>query len=106
MSTVKGLRWRNTPRLAAYMDAVAAGERPARESEPLSDETVMRERLMLGLRLDEPVRLADVRGAIDEQALARLERLELVETVGSVHAADVAWAAPGRWSHCRVACLH
>jgi putative oxygen-independent coproporphyrinogen III oxidase len=83
VSTVSGLRWRNTPRIAAYVEAIAAGERPARESEPLSDETVIRERLMLGLRLDEPVRLADVREAIDEQALARLKRLDLVETSAS-----------------------
>jgi oxygen-independent coproporphyrinogen-3 oxidase len=83
VSTVSGLRWRNTPRIAAYVEALAAGERPARESEPLSDETVVRERLMLGLRLDEPVRLADVRQAIDDQALARLRRLELVETSAS-----------------------
>jgi oxygen-independent coproporphyrinogen-3 oxidase len=83
VSTVNGLRWRNAPRLAAYIEAAAAGERPARESEPLSDETVMRERLMLGLRLDEPVPLADVEGAIDPEALARLKRLELVETAGS-----------------------
>jgi putative oxygen-independent coproporphyrinogen III oxidase len=83
VSTVNGLRWRNAPRLAAYIEAAAAGERPARESEPLSDETVMRERLMLGLRLDEPVLLADVEGAIDREALARLKRLELVETAGS-----------------------
>jgi oxygen-independent coproporphyrinogen-3 oxidase len=82
VSTVSGLRWRNTPRLAGYIEAAAAGERPAREFEPLSDETVMRERLMLGLRLDEPVRLADVREAIDDQALARLRRLELVEMAG------------------------
>ena len=83
VSTVDRLRWRNTPRLAAYIDAVAAGERPARETEPLSDETVMRERLMLGLRLDEPLRLSDVNEAIDTDALARLRRLELVETAGS-----------------------
>jgi putative oxygen-independent coproporphyrinogen III oxidase len=83
VSTVSGLRWRNTPRLAAYIEAAAAGERPARAFEPLSDETVMRERLMLGLRLDEPVRLADVRGAIDDQALARLRQLELVAMAGS-----------------------
>ena len=30
---------------------------------------------MLGLRLDEPLALADVGGVVDEQALARLERL-------------------------------
>jgi putative oxygen-independent coproporphyrinogen III oxidase len=83
VSTVGGLRWRNTPRLAAYIDAVAAGARPARETEPLSDETVMRERLMLGLRLDEPVQLDDVKEAIDAAALARLKRLDLVETAGS-----------------------
>ena len=78
-----GLRWRNTPRLSAYIDAVTAGERPAREAEPLSDEIIMRERLMLGLRLDEPMQLADVTEAIDADALARLMRLDLVETAGS-----------------------
>jgi oxygen-independent coproporphyrinogen-3 oxidase len=83
VSTVDGLRWRNTPRLASYVAALEAGERPAREAEPLSDEVALRERLMLGLRLDEPMRLEDVGAAIDEAALARLERLELVETSGS-----------------------
>ena len=44
----------------------------------------MRERLMLGLRLDEPAAaVADVNEAIDADALARLKRLELVETAGS-----------------------
>jgi putative oxygen-independent coproporphyrinogen III oxidase len=83
VSTVTGLRWRNTPRLSAYIDAVAAGERPARETEPLSEEIVMRERLMLGLRLDEPMQLADVTEAIDADGLTRLMRLDLVETAGS-----------------------
>ncbi len=83
VSTVDGLRWRNTPRLAAYVAAIGVGERPAREAEPLSDEVLLRERLMLGLRLDEPVRLEDVMPAIDEAALARLERLGLVEAVAS-----------------------
>jgi oxygen-independent coproporphyrinogen-3 oxidase len=83
VSTVHGSRWRNTPRLAAYVRATTAGERPAREVEPLGDDVVLRERLMLGLRLDEPLQLADVRSAIDEAALARLERLELVETSAS-----------------------
>jgi oxygen-independent coproporphyrinogen-3 oxidase len=83
VSTVDGLRWRNTPRLAAYAAAIGVGERPAREAEPLSDEVLVRERLMLGLRLDEPVRLEDVLPAIDEAALARLERLGLVEAAAS-----------------------
>ncbi len=83
VSTVSGLRWRNTPRLAAYTAAVDAGVRPARDVEELSDEVALRERLMLGLRLDEPVRLEDVGAAIDEVALGRLEGLELVETTAS-----------------------
>jgi coproporphyrinogen III oxidase-like Fe-S oxidoreductase len=37
------------------------------------------ERLMLGLRLDEPVRLADVAAAVDGDGLARMERLGLAE---------------------------
>ena len=83
VSTVDAVRWRNTPRLGAYLAALAAGERPARELEQLSGEVVLRERLMLGLRLDEPVRLKDVEAVIDEAALGRLERLELVETTAS-----------------------
>ncbi len=83
VSTVDGLRWRNTPRLAAYAAAIGVGERPAREAEPLSDEVLLRERLMLGLRLDEPLRLEDVMPAIDKAALARLERLGLVEAAAS-----------------------
>ena len=38
---------------------------------------------MLGLRLDEPLPLADVESALDIAALVRLERLELVERVGA-----------------------
>ena len=83
VSTIDAVRWRNTPRLGAYLTALAAGEQPARELEQLNGEVVLRERLMLGLRLDEPVRLKDVEAVIDEAALGRLERLELVETTAS-----------------------
>jgi putative oxygen-independent coproporphyrinogen III oxidase len=83
VSTVADKRWRNTPRLAAYIAALGAGDRPARDVEPLSEEILLRERLMLGLRLDEPVRLDEVEGAIDEAALGRLERLGLVEISAS-----------------------
>jgi oxygen-independent coproporphyrinogen III oxidase len=83
VSTVGLKRWRNTPRLAAYMQALDARERPPREIEPLGDDVALRERVMLGLRLDEALPLADVSDAIDEVALARLERLGLVEASAS-----------------------
>ena len=83
VSTVDGKRWRNTPRLSAYMHALDGGERPPRETESLGTGVALRERVMLGLRLDEPLPLADVSEAIDDGALARLARLGLVETSAS-----------------------
>ena len=82
-STVAGRRWRNTPRLPAYTAALASGETPARELERLDEETRMREHLMLGLRLDEPLRLAEVEPALDLDALERLSALGLVRRDGA-----------------------
>jgi oxygen-independent coproporphyrinogen III oxidase len=79
VSTVKGLRWRNAPKLGAYVSALGEGRRPPRELEALDADTRTRERLMLGLRLDEPVPLREVGSALDGLALARLEGLGLVE---------------------------
>jgi coproporphyrinogen III oxidase-like Fe-S oxidoreductase len=79
VSTVGPTRWRNTPKLGAYVRALAAGARPARELEPLDQWTRGQERLMLGLRLDEPVPLEEVAGVIDTAALARLQLLGLAE---------------------------
>ena len=79
VSTVEGLRWRNTPRLAGYVAALGRGERPQRELEPLPDPVRRRERLLLGLRLDEPLAVRAVEGALDASALDRLERLGLAE---------------------------
>jgi hypothetical protein len=45
--------------------------------EPLDEATRLRERLMLGLRLDEPLPVGPIAPALDRQALARLERLQL-----------------------------
>ena len=77
VSTVCGLRWRNRPSLGGYLRALADGRRPPREEEPLDPEVKSRERLMLGLRLDEPVALSEVADAVDGAALARMERLGL-----------------------------
>ena len=82
VSTIDGLRRRNTPRLATYIAALAEGRRPERELEPLDDGVRRAERLLLGLRLDEPLRLEGLDGALDRDALERLERLGLAERAG------------------------
>jgi oxygen-independent coproporphyrinogen-3 oxidase len=79
VSTVKGLRWRNTPKLAAYLSALARGRAPVREPEFLSGDVQDAERLLLGLRLDEPLAVAAVEAALDADGLARMERLGLAE---------------------------
>jgi putative oxygen-independent coproporphyrinogen III oxidase len=78
VSTVAGERWRTTPRLSLYRAALARGERPQREVEPLPPAVQRVERLMLGLRLDEPLPVAGLDGTLDGAAVARLERLGLV----------------------------
>ncbi len=82
VSTVAGLRTRNLASLGRYVGALAAGESPPRELEPLDAETQERERLLLGLRLDQPVELDQVNGALDRDAAERLAALGLVE-IGS-----------------------
>jgi oxygen-independent coproporphyrinogen-3 oxidase len=79
VSTIKHRRWRNTPGLARYLAALERGDRPARETEDLSDEVRAGERVMLGLRLDEPLPLAGIEHAIDASGVARMERLGLAE---------------------------
>jgi oxygen-independent coproporphyrinogen III oxidase len=77
VSTIEQRRWRNTPRLPAYVSALADGQRPEREVETLSDAVAREERLMLGLRLDEPLVLGAVAAVIDEAGLERMQRLGL-----------------------------
>jgi oxygen-independent coproporphyrinogen-3 oxidase len=77
VSTIENERWRTTPKLPAYLAAVQSGRLPARELEPLDADTRARERVLLGLRLDEPLPVAGLEGALDEGGLARMERLGL-----------------------------
>jgi oxygen-independent coproporphyrinogen-3 oxidase len=74
VSTLGSERRRNTPKLARYLRG-----RYDRELELLDDETRARERVMLGLRLDEPLPLADVRHAVDPAGLARVAQLGLAQ---------------------------
>jgi oxygen-independent coproporphyrinogen-3 oxidase len=79
VSTIEGRRWRTTPRLGAYLAALAAGRRPEREVEELPAEVRRSERVLLGLRLDEPLSLVGLEDAVDRGAVERLEGLGLVE---------------------------
>jgi oxygen-independent coproporphyrinogen III oxidase len=82
VSTVGGLRWRNSPSLPRYLAALGRSERPQRELEQLEPETTARERVMLGLRLDEPLALTGLGAAVDRDAVVRLQRHGLVESTG------------------------
>ncbi len=79
VSTVSGVRTRNLPGLGAYLAALSSGRFPRREVETLDEQTQACERLMLGLRLDEPLRVVDVEGSFDPAALERLSASGLVE---------------------------
>jgi oxygen-independent coproporphyrinogen-3 oxidase len=79
VSTIKNERWRTTPKLPAYLAALRSGELPERELEPLDADIRARERVLLGLRLDEPLPVAGLEDALDESGLARMERLGLAQ---------------------------
>ena len=72
VSTLGSERRRNTPKLARYLQG-----HYDRELELLDEETRARERVMLGLRLDEPLPLRGLRSALDPTGLARAEKLGL-----------------------------
>jgi oxygen-independent coproporphyrinogen-3 oxidase len=82
VSTVRGRRWRTTPSVARYLAALAEGRRPERDVEELDRATRQAERVLLGLRLDEPLSLAGLDGAVDAAGLERVERLGLAVREG------------------------
>jgi putative oxygen-independent coproporphyrinogen III oxidase len=93
----RALRRRNAPRLGPYLVALAAGQPPPRELEPLDGDVRRRERLLLGLRLDEPLVLAGLEPALDRDALDRLERLGLAACSGEAGAETLALTERGRF---------
>ena len=72
VSTIEGERRRNTPKVTRYL----AGAYD-REIEEIDGDTRARERVMLGLRLDDPLPVAGLEQALDPAGLARLEQLGL-----------------------------
>ncbi len=84
VSTLGTERRRNLPSVARAVAARDGGDAPPREVERLDATTRAVERLMLGLRLDEPfaVETADVEDVVDADALERLTLAGLVVRVG------------------------
>ena len=97
VSTIQGRRWRTTPRLGVYLGALAGGQRPPRELEELPPEIRDSERVLLGLRLDEPLGMAGLEQAVDWQAVERLERLGLVRERGKTRRDALALTRRGRF---------
>ena len=84
VSTLGGERRRNPPSVARYVAALANGDAPPREVEQIDATTRAVERLMLGLRLDEPFSVEDagVEDVLDADELERLTVAGLVDRVG------------------------
>jgi putative oxygen-independent coproporphyrinogen III oxidase len=97
VSTVAGTRRRNLPSLPRYVRALGSGCEPPAELESIDDDTRSRELLMLGLRLDEPVSVADVADALDREALARLVERGLVERSSNGRGEELRLTRRGRF---------
>ena len=97
VSTLAGVRRRNHASLGGYVRSLASGRAPARELEELDSATRARERLMLGLRLDEPVTLAGSGEPIDREALDRLVDAGLVEHRSNGRAESIGLSQRGRF---------
>jgi oxygen-independent coproporphyrinogen-3 oxidase len=82
VSTLGDERRRNTQRLNAYVSSLVRGEAPPRDVEQLDELTRDQERLMLGLRLDMGLPLAEAERSLDPTALGRVVRLGLA-TLGA-----------------------
>jgi oxygen-independent coproporphyrinogen-3 oxidase len=82
VSTIEGRRIRNLPSLGRYLAALREGDRPPRGVEELSAEVQAAERVLLGLRLDEPLDVSGLEAALDRDELERLSGLGLVNQDG------------------------
>jgi oxygen-independent coproporphyrinogen-3 oxidase len=82
VSTVGLERRRNRSSLRGYLAAVEAGRPAPADVERLSAEERGSERLMLGLRLDRPLPVGDLRPLIDSGQLERMARAGMLEQDG------------------------
>jgi oxygen-independent coproporphyrinogen-3 oxidase len=93
VSTIENRRRRNAPSLRGYLEALEAGIPPPREHEELGRESRETERVMLGLRLDQPLSLVGLEDALDAAALTRLEEQGLAVR----HGDELALTTRGRF---------
>jgi oxygen-independent coproporphyrinogen-3 oxidase len=117
VSTVGRRRWRNVPDVRAYVGALGTAAEPGREAgssreagslraagssrtaepprevEALDGETLARERLLLAARCGLPVPLAEVRAALDTEALGPLAAAGLL----SLHSGTIRVTRKGRY---------
>jgi putative oxygen-independent coproporphyrinogen III oxidase len=97
VSTISGERRRNTAGLPRYVAALAAGQCSSAEIEVIDDEIHEREKLLLGLRLDEPLAIAEVGGALDREALARMVTGGLVHLSSNGRGEEISLTRRGRF---------
>ncbi|MGH3135324.1 MAG: radical SAM family heme chaperone HemW [Gaiellaceae bacterium] len=97
VSTISGERRRNAPGLARYLAALGGGRKPPSEIELIDRDTRDREKLMLGLRLDEPLALADVGDAVDRKSLTRLAARGLVDLGANGRGEEISLTRRGRF---------
>ena len=97
VSTVSGERRRNSPSLARYLAALARGVKPPSEIELIDRETHDREKLMLGLRLDEPLAIVGIEGGLDREALARMVAGGLVQIGSNGRGEEISLTHRGRF---------
>ena len=72
VSTLGQQRRRNGASIGRYVGALGSGVDPPREIEQLDARTKAQERVMLGLRLDEPLALVGLEAVLDAAALGRM----------------------------------
>jgi putative oxygen-independent coproporphyrinogen III oxidase len=82
VSTIGLERWRNRPSLRAYLEAIETGRPAPADIEQLTAAERGSERLMLGLRLDRPLRVSDLWPLIDAAQLERMARAGMLSRDG------------------------
>jgi oxygen-independent coproporphyrinogen III oxidase len=97
VSTVAGVRRRNLASLPRYVAALTTGDPAPCELESIDPGIHAREVLMLGLRLDEPLALAEVVDAVDHEALTRLADRGLVELTANGRGPELRLTPRGRF---------